>query len=307
MSDSNTTAESSLSRYLEGFFTLKRESWLGLALVLPGVFLVAFIILYPTVTGIWTSFFEKSYLYPNQTEWVGLQNYKDLFSDPIFWTSLWHSVMLTASAVTLEYLFGLGLALALKRKVPGIQLFRSVTMVTWVLPVIVMVTIFNFMFQTDFGVINIVLGQLGLPTRYWFGSPDLAMPLVIFMHVWRNAPFFAIALMASMMAIPDELYEAARMDGASALQQFRYITMPNIAYTSMIMIVLHVLYTFNNFDIIYLSTGGGPLNKTEVLATYVYKQAFFQNMLGYGAAIGVVMLLIMSAFTIVYVRLEETE
>jgi len=300
------TQKSRIRLFVEEFRSIQRETWLGMGLILPGVIMVSLIVLYPTVRGIWMSFFEKSLLFPQQTTWIGLENYRELLSDSIFHQALWNSILLTSVAVTLEYLLGLGLAIVLKRKVPGIQLFRSVTMVSWVLPVIVMVTIFNFMIQPQFGVVNIILDNLGLPTRFWFGDPDLAMPIVIFMHVWRNAPFFAIALMASMMSIPNDLYEAASMDGATPLQQFRHVTLPNIAYTSMIMVVLHVIYTFNNFDIIFLSTGGGPLNKTEVLATYVYKTAFVQNMLGYGAAIGVTMLLIMLVFTAVYVKLEDT-
>jgi multiple sugar transport system permease protein len=129
----------------------------------------------------------------------------------------------------------------------------------------------------------------------------------VLMHVWRNAPFFAIALMASMQSIPESYYEAAAMDGASKLQQFRYITLPNISYVSMIMIILHVIFTLNNFDIVFLSTGGGPLGTTEVLATYVYKLAFNQYTLGYAASIGLVMLILLMAFTVVYVKLEEID
>jgi ABC-type sugar transport system permease subunit len=170
-----------------------------------------------------------------------------------------------------------------------------------------MVIIFRFMVQPEYGFVNIVLGWFGLPTSYWFGDPSTAFPLVVIMHVWRNVPFFAIALMAAMQSIPESLYEAAEMDGAGSLQKFRYVTLPQISYVSMIMIVLHVIYTFNNFDIVFLSTGGGPLGSTEVLATYVYKQAFQSYALGYAASIGVVMLVLLLAFTVVYVKLEDTD
>jgi len=246
-------------------------------------------------------------LYPDQAAWIGITNYASLFADPVFLGSLWRSVLLTTLAVSLEYLVGLGLALVLKQKVPGIGAFRSLSMVTWVMPVVVMVTIFNFLFQPDFGLVNVVLDTFGLPTRYWFGDPQLAFPIVVGLHVWRNAPFFAVALMAGMMSIPGDLYEAAEMDGAGPLQQFRHVTLPNLSQVSMVMIVLHVIYTFNNFDIVFLSTGGGPLNNTEVLATYVYDQAFVQNALGYGAAAGGVMLVIMLVFTVIYVRVEDIE
>jgi ABC-type sugar transport system permease subunit len=146
-----------------------------------------------------------------------------------------------------------------------------------------------------------------METAAWFGRPGVAFPLVVLMHVWRNTPFYAIALMAAMNSIPETQYEAARLDGATSLQQFRYITLPQISYVSMIMIVLHVIFTFNNFDIVYLSTGGGPLGNTEVLATYIYKQAFQQYAMGYAASIGVAMLVIMMVFTVVYANIEARE
>lgn len=253
------------------------------------------------------AFQEMSLLQPNQVTFIGFQNFYQMAGDPAFWVSLKNSVLLTVLAVSLEYLFGLGLALVLKQKVPGIKIFRNFAMVTWVLPVVVMVIIFRWLVQPDYGLLNVILGSLGLPTTYWFGSPTWAFPLIVVMHVWRNAPFFAIALMASMQSIPESYYEAAAMDGASKLQQFRYITLPNISYVSMIMIILHVIFTLNNFDIVFLSTGGGPLGTTEVLATYVYKLAFNQYTLGYAASIGLVMLILLMFFTVVYVKLEEID
>jgi ABC-type sugar transport system permease subunit len=301
------TADRRRDGYIGELLAVYRETWLGYLFVLPAIVMVSVIILYPTVVGIYTSFLEKSLLYPDEAEWVFIQNYVQAFNDPVFRGAFFRSILLTALAVSLEYIFGLGLALALKQKVPGIGVFRSFSMVPWVLPTVVMVTIFNFMFQPSFGTVNNILSLFGLPTKYWFGDPLLAFPLIVFLHVWRNAPFFAISLMAGMMAIPEEMYEAAQMDGAGAVQQFRHVTLPNISQVSMIMIVLHVIYTFNNFDIIFLSTGGGPLNNTEVLATYVYKTAFMQNALGYGAAIGTVMLILMLIFTTVYIQIEEVE
>jgi len=300
-------ANRSITRYRNKFLEFFRETWFGYALVLPATILLAVIALYPVLQAVWISLFEQSLLRPSEVTWVGLANYIQLFNDPKFWHAFQNSVVLTTVAVSLEFLFGLGLAMMLKQKVPGIGLFRSVTMVTWVLPIIVTVIIFNFLVQYPFGLVNLIFSRLGLPTQYWFGQTGPAFALIIFMHVWRNAPFFAIALMASMQAIPKSYYEAAGIDGAGPLQQFRYITLPNISYTSMIMIVIHVVFTFNNFSFVYLSTGGGPYESTQVLANYVYEQAFQSYALGYAASIGSVMLVIMLVFTIVYVKLETRE
>lgn len=294
-------------RYGEEFRTFLSETWLGYAMVFPAILLMGVIIIYPTLRGVQLAFFQASLLNPEQMQFVGLENFARMLGDTTFRNALWHTVLLTAVAVSLQYLLGLGLALALKEKVPGAGFFRSVSMITWVLPVIVMVIIFRFLVQPDFGPVNIILAKFGMETTYWFGQPGVAFPLIVLMHVWRNTPFYAIALMAAMKSIPDTQYEAARLDGAGPLERFRYITLPQISYVSMIMIVLHVIFTFNNFDIVYLSTGGGPLGNTEVLATYVYKQAFEQYALGYAASVGTVMLIIMLVFTVVYVKLEARE
>ncbi|ADB63436.1 binding-protein-dependent transport systems inner membrane component (plasmid) [Haloterrigena turkmenica DSM 5511] len=302
-----TVKKDRLSSYRNQFVSLSTETWLGWGLLLPAGLLMGVIIFYPIVDGILTSFQMRSFLQPEAREFVFLAHYRALIQDGVFWTALWNSAVLTGVSVALQFLLGLGLALLLKQRVPGITIFRSITMVTWVLPVIVIVIVFNWLVQPGYGLVNLILAEFGLPTDYWFSNTTWAMPLIILMHVWKNAPFFAIALFAAMQSIPDELYEAAEMDGASAIQQFRYITLPNISYVAMIMIVLHVLYTFNNFDFVWLSTGGGPLRTTEVLPTYVYKQAFDQYLLGYAASIGVVMLIIMMMFTVIYVKLEDLD
>ncbi|MFB6189874.1 MAG: carbohydrate ABC transporter permease [Halapricum sp.] len=303
----STQTPSRVRRYGEEFRSFFSETWLGWAFVFPATIVMAIIIAYPTLRGVYLAFFHVSLLNPDQMQFVGLENFARLLGDATFKSALWHTVLLTGLAVSIQYILGLGLALALREKVPGAGVFRSLSMVTWVMPVIVMVIIFRFLVQNGFGPANIILGNLGLPTTYWFGEPGVAFPLIVLMHVWRNVPFYAIALLAGMKSIPEEQYEAARLDGAGPLERFRYITLPQISYVSMIMIVLHVTYTFKNFDIVYLSTGGGPLGNTEVLSTYVYKQAFQQYALGYAASIGVVMLIIMLVFTVVYVNLEGRE
>lgn len=303
----DTTSAKGFGRYVRTFSELFRETWLGYAFVLPATFLLTLIVLYPTVRGVIMAFQEMSLLQPGQAAWVGFENLVAMYNSPEFWDAFGNTVLITTTAVSLEYIFGLILAIALKQKLPGITFFRNFSLVTWVMPIIVMTIIFRFLMQPDYGFVNIVLSYFGLPTTYWFGSKTHALPLIVVMHMWRNIPFTAIALMAAMQSIPDSLYEAAELDGASELQQFRYITLPNITYVSMIMIVLHTIFTVNDFEIVYLTTGGGPLGSTEVLATHVYKLAFNQYTLGYAASIGLTMLVILLVFTAVYVKLEDIE
>lgn len=286
-------------------FTLKpRPQLLGYLLVLPTLIVVLGVTLYPTLDGVRIAFTDASLLQPGAVRYIGLENFKTLFESSTFWLALRHSLVLTVVAVSLQFVLGLILAHLLATNIPGMQIFRSVAMVTWVLPIIATVVMFKFMSAADYGFFNLLLAQLGLAdqTRYWFGDRTYAFVLIVIMHVWRNVPFYAVAFMASMQAIPEQLYEAARIDGASSWAQLRFITLPNLRYIIQVMIILHVTFTFNNFDFVYLSTGGGPVNATEVLPTFAYKQAWEGYALGYGAASGVVMLVVLVGVTLIYLR-----
>jgi ABC-type sugar transport system permease subunit len=276
--------------------TLAQRSF-GYALLFPALFVILGLNLYPTLSGILTSFTNQSLIDPTHSAWVGFSNYLKLLTDPVFRISLLHSLELTFFAVLIQVILGLVMATLLIQKVPGIHIFRSVAMITWVLPIIASVVMFRFLTLPNYGFINIVLQDIGLGrlARNWFGDETYAFLLVLVMHLWRNVPFYAVAFMAAMQAIPADLYEAARIDGASNWKQFWHITLPNLRYIMLVMVVLHVTFTFNNFDFVYLSTGGGPVNTTEVLPTYIYKQAWNGYELGYASAGGVVMLVLLVA------------
>jgi multiple sugar transport system permease protein len=267
----------------------------GYWLIFPALFLILGLDLYPTLSGIITSFTDRSLINPNSSNWVGLQNYFRLFNEPVFRIALIHSFELTIGAVLLQVVLGLVLAHLLIQEVPGIHVFRGLAMVTWVLPIIASVVMFRFLTQPNYGLVNIVLREVGLGswTKNWFGDEAAAFPLIFVMHLWRNVPFYAVAFMAAMQAIPAELYEAARIDGAGPWRQFLSITLPNLRYIILVMVVLHVTFTFNNFDFVFLSTGGGPVTATEVLPTFIYKQAWGGYVLGFASAGGVVMLILL--------------
>jgi ABC-type sugar transport system permease subunit len=304
------------SRAVASLLRVQDREWFGYVLALPALALIGLVVLYPVLQGIILGFTNTSTLNPGQQTFVGLQNFQTLFADPAFFnglagtSALLNSVLLTAIAVALELVLGMGLALLLRQKVPGIQVFRSITMASWVIPVVATVMMFNLMWLPKYGLINIILKDIGLGqlSTYWFGNLSLAMPAIIIMHIWRNTPFFGIALFAAMQTIPADQYEAAAIDGASTLQRFRHITLPGVAYIAMIMVVIHVLWTFNNFDFIYIATGGGPVNATMVLPVYVYLQFWHNYTAGYAAAAGVVMLLMLLVVTIPYILVvRETE
>ena len=267
----------------------------GYILLAPALIIILGLNLYPTISGVLTAFTNQSLLDPLNWAFVGFANFQKLFGDPVFRISLVHSLVLTGLAVSLQVILGLILAHLLIEQVPGIQFFRSIGMIAWVLPIIASVVMFRFITLPNYGFINILLNDLGVGhlARNWFGDEKYAFVLILIMHLWRNVPFYAISFMAAMQAIPADLYEAARIDGASTWRQFYHVTLPNLRYIILVMVVLHVTFTFNNFDFVYLSTGGGPVNSTEVLPTFIYKQAWNGYELGYASAGGVIMLIVL--------------
>ncbi len=262
---------------------------------------IALFIFFPLGIGVKLSFTNKNLLFHTE-EFVGLKNYIDLLHDKGFWVAFYHSGILVAVVIVLEYIFGILLALALKQEIKGIHFFRSIVMVTWVIPIVATTIMWQFMSQPHYGFINMILNAIGLHRfdTYFFGDMRFAFPMVVILHLWRNVPFFGIAFLAAMQGIPSELYEAARIDGASKWQEFRYITLPGIRYTAAIMITIHVIWTFNNFSMVYLSTGGGPINATDVLPTFLYRKVWSEFFLGYGSSVGVVMLGVLFAFFLLF-------
>jgi len=286
-------------------FMIKRKN-IGLILILPTLIVMALFTVYPLLEGIRISFTDKHLLKEN-VNFVGLSNYKGLLSDNVFWISLFHSLILTTAAVLLQLVFGLILALALKQELPGIKFFRSIIMASWVIPVVATVVMFQFMAQPDYGYINIFLRLIGLKklNTYWFGNKYAALPFIIMLHLWRNIPFYAVAFLAAMQAIPRSYYEAAEIDGAGAWKIFFNITLPGIRSMIIVMVTIHVLWTFNNFDFVFLATGGGPVNATDILPVYVYRQCWRSYTMGYGASIGTIMLVFLMIYFIVYIKIFE--
>jgi len=278
---------------------------LGYWLLFPVLFVILATNLYPTFSGVLAAFTDQSLQNPDAARFIGIGNFLQLFRDPVFELALVHSVELTAGAVLLQLVLGIVLAHLLIQKVPGIHFFRSMAMVTWVLPTAASVVMFRFLTMPNIGLINELLRSAGFngAVRNWFGDEFYAPLLVLIMHVWRNVPFYAITFMAAMQAIPTELYEAARIDGATPWKRFTTITLPHLRYIILVMVVLHVTFTFNNFDFVALSTGGGPANATEVLPTYIYRQAWAGFALGLGSAGGVLMLVMLVLAVLILYRL----
>lgn len=283
-----------------------KERQKGYLLLLPTLLIMALFTVYPLLDGLRMAFTNK-HLLKDTVRYVGLANFIRLASDEVFRISLYHSVLLTTVVVVLQLVLGLILASAMKQNLPGMGAFKSIIMASWVIPVAATVIMFKFMAQPDIGLINIILKGLGFEklTRYWLGDPKVALPFIMLLHLWRNVPFYGVAFLAAMQAIPKSYYEAAEIDGANAWQQFVNITLPGIRSMIIVMVTIHVLWTFNNFDFIYLATGGGPVNATDVLPVYVYRQCWNSYTIGYGASIGTIMLVLLMIYFVAYIRIYE--
>jgi ABC-type sugar transport system permease subunit len=278
-------------------------------LILPSSVLMVILILFPLVRGIVMSFTEVDLAARGHMTFVGLEQYKKLPDDPVFWRALVNTFKWTLGVVVFQYLFGLGIALLLNEKIPFRGLFRGLILVPWVVPSVVAALVWRWIYAGKYGILNRMLQQVGLidePLR-WLSDPRLAMPSVVAVGIWKWVPFMAVVLLAGLQSIPSELYEAAKVDGANIIHRFRYITMPHLRNLSIIATLLSVIWTFNHFDIVYVMTKGGPANATHLISTYSYLTAFSYFDIGYAASMGVVMLVVLMLFAVLYMTRMRAE
>ena len=280
---------------------LRRERWHGYYFLGPAIILIAILIALPLARAFWTSLQRTRGL---RSDFIGVDNYVYLFTNAQFWDSLRISVVFTVVCVAFHMLLGLGLALLLNRVVFARTLFRVGFLAPWIVAPSIGAIIWVWLLEPQFGVVNHLLSGIGLVERYqaWLGTPSLALASVIIVDVWRGTPFVMLLLLAGLQGIPKDQYEAAAMDGATAWQQFRFVTLPNLRYLLIVSSTLDLIYTIRHFDIIAVMTGGGPIGATEVLPVLIYNTAFTQNNFGRASAIGIVLLGIILIFSMVYLR-----
>lgn len=211
---------------------------------------------------------------PATYEFVGLANYADILTSSLFWERLTWTVLWTVACVSLHYGIGLGLAMMLHRKLRFRSAYRVLLILPWAIPAFVAAFIWRYLFNTDYGVLNAMLEAAGFGSMGWLDDPTTAKLAVIAVNVWAGVPFMMVALLGGLQSIPADLYEAAEMDGATAWQRFRHVTVPGLRSVSSTVVLLGTIWTFNMFPMIFLITGGGPGNSTEILVTYAFREAF---------------------------------
>jgi multiple sugar transport system permease protein len=286
-----------------------RNNSLGYKLLLPATLLIAVISIYPLFRGISLSFMNYSIRRMKQAKFIGIDNFiRLLTTDSEFYSTLVFSFIYAFFVVVISYVMGMCFALLLNRDIKFRGFFRAMILIPWIIPPVVAGTNWTWLLNDILGFVNVTLMRLGIISRpiLFLAEPLLARITVCFTGAWKSFPFMTIVLLSGMQGIPDELYESASIDGAGFFRSFRSITMPMLKPVSMISTVLMFIWTFNNFENIYLLTKGGPANATFVLPILSYYTAFFRSQLGYASAISTLMLVVLLVFALVYMRILRT-
>ena len=258
----------------------------------PTIIFLALLTAFPTVSLIYYSLSRWS-LTNFRPQWTGLENYRLLlFEDQTFWVSLQKTALFTVGAVGLELLLGLGIALLFNRPLKMLGLLRSLLILPMVMTPVVTGLTWRIMYNPTFGLINYFLGMLGFEPHAWVGNASTALPALIVADVWQWTPFMFLLIYAGLQSLPDEPFEAARVDGASAWQTFRYLTFPMLRPVLLIAILLRTIESVKTFDIIFALTRGGPGTATQTLNIYTFYLAFEWLKPGYAAALAVIILVI---------------
>jgi len=262
----------------------KRTAW---GLLLPLLLVIAVVTGYPLVNTVRLSFTDTALTGQNvQANWVGLDNFAYVFTDPDFGDAFWRTLYFTGVSVGAEILLGVLVALLLNRDFIGRSLVRAVLVLPWALPTIVNAMMWRLIYNPDYGALNALLSQLGLIDSYrsWLGEPGTTMNMVILADVWKNYPLVALIVLAALQNIPAELYQAAAIDGAGPWTKFWKITFPEIFGPLTVALILRLIEAFKVFDIIYVMTRGGPADETKTVSFFVYEESFAYLRAGSGAA-----------------------
>ena len=291
-------------KQIKSFF---RYDNIGLLYALPAFLYMLFFVGYPIVSNLILSLQNVTVrnLVRGSRDFIGFDNYIKLIHDPVFLRAMFNTLLFTVSCLVVQFVIGFALALLFQKDFSFARPVRGLLMIPWMIPMTVTALIFKFMFSTDVGIINYFLKSAGLITEniQWLTSPSTAMTAVITANIWIGIPFNTILISTGLTTIPLELYESAAIDGANGRQKFFKITLPLMRTTIESLLVLGFIYTFKVYDMVYVMTGGGPVNSTHLLSTYSYKLSFemFQYSLGSSAAN--VLLVILLLVGVVYLKI----
>lgn len=274
--------------------------------MLPFIVTAGAFMVWPVLEAVRLAFYAYNPLRPDDLTWVGLDNFSRIFDDPLFWESFGQALVWTGWSILLQTVLGVGLAMLLHTTLPGIALFRGLLLFPYIVPTVVIALNWRWIFNSEIGVVNHALLQLGLIEQNiaWLSTPNMAMTSAILLNVWKYTPFVIICVLARLQTIPTELYDAAKVDGAGAWRRLVDITLPMLREVLVVVIVFRTIWTFNKFEEIYLLTRGGPGTSTFNLAVYAFEEGMANLRLGVAAATGVVMIALLLVGTVIYVRVS---
>jgi len=263
---------------------------LGLLFMLPAAVLLLFFLTYPLGLGVWLGFTDAKI--GRVGEWIGIENYQFLVTDSVFRLSVFNTFLYTVVASVIKFALGLWLALLLNKNIPFKSFLRAIVLLPFIVPTVLSAIAFWWIYDAQFSIVSWVLQRLGVIDQYinFLGEPNLARMSVIIANIWRGVPFVAICLLAGLQTIPPSMYEAASIDGATPLQQFRHVTLPMLSPIIAVVMTFSVLFTFTDFQLIWVLTRGGPINATHLMATLSFQRAIPGGALGEGAAIATAMI-----------------
>ena len=287
-----------------GKLDLSGQKGLGLALTIPTLIAIFGVVLVPFVNSLVLSLHRRDMGRPQTDAFIGLGNYIHLLQDPRFLNSLRITLGFSLISVIFELILGVAIALVLNEQFKGRAFVRGLIILPWALPSIVSAAMWQWIFNADYGALNALLSQLGLIDSYqiWLADPTQARALIILANVWKETPFTVLLVLAALQGIPQDLYEAAEVDGASAWQRFTSITLRLLTPVLMVIAFLQMLWGIQTFELVYVVTGGGPASATELLSLRIYTQTFRSLRFGYGAAMAYLTGLLVLIPAIFYIR-----
>lgn len=285
---------------------LRADRRLRIHLVLPAILGIWLVVGFPLLY----SFYVSLHDYILSRGGIGefnLGNYTQIFSDRLLVGATRNTIILTFSVVVLEFLIGFGLALLLHNKrLRGRDIYLLILLIPMLMPPITVGTIWRLLLHPELGIINYFLGLIGLPQPAWLGDPRLAMITIIIVDIWHETSFILLILLAGLTSLPDELYEAAMIDGANSVQQFRFLTVPLMMPTILVAILIRMIAALKTYDLVYILTRGGPGIATETISYYIYRVAFVFLDMGKSAAMSFLLLVVIIFLTLILMRVMRT-
>lgn len=292
----------------------KKQNRFGLRMLAVPTLMLLLVSFYPLFNSLYMSFTNTNVLRRDiKLRFTGIENFLKLFGDERVWSSMIYSLEYALVCVVLSYVIGIGLAVLLNKRIKGRALFRALILIPWAIPTVVATANWLWVLNDQSGLINVWLQQLHITDGpvLFLGDPRWARVTCMIVGTWKSYPFMTLSLLAGLQGVPADIYESAKIDGASGIRAFWHITLPMIKNVSMVVVTLMFIWGFNNFDIIYLLTQGGPLEATYTLPIYTYNTAFYRGQMGYASAMSMMTLVILLILCMVYMRMlkggEERE